>query len=252
MPHWRTFWNFTHQTLAIWEESNHDLFQIIPNRGKQQTVTLLLESICTIPFQARASDVKMPKLRQYSSNHAIQCFGHVRLHHLGDMRSGGQESRLAFSGSSRYLFEYYQSWDIPATHADYPRNWSSESCPIQIWLARLSLWQDVDPVYPTTNCLCLSCCRINDPPSQRGTQVDNWGVPEMGDVLGGTGFIWKYPCSIMFRRYASTLQFHYDCQARNKVQREAFAKHMLIGMIRFWSCPVPVWDIDLSIISFTG
>jgi len=64
----RTFRNFTHRAWAIWDLSNHDLFHIIPDPGSQKWVTLSLESICTIPLQAMASDVKIPKLRQYSSN----------------------------------------------------------------------------------------------------------------------------------------------------------------------------------------
>jgi len=38
---------------------------------------LLLESFCTILFQAGASDVKMPRLRQHSSNHGMPCFVNV-------------------------------------------------------------------------------------------------------------------------------------------------------------------------------
>jgi len=73
MPHRRPFRNFTHRAWAIWDLSNHDLFQIIPDPGSQQQATLSLESISTIPFQARASDVKMPKLRQHSSNCGMPC-----------------------------------------------------------------------------------------------------------------------------------------------------------------------------------
>ena len=49
------------------------MFQIITDPGSQQRVTLSLESISTIPFQAGASDVKMPKLRQHSSNRGMPC-----------------------------------------------------------------------------------------------------------------------------------------------------------------------------------
>jgi hypothetical protein len=38
---------------------------------------LLLESICRNPFQARASNVQIPKLRQHSSNHIMPCFTSV-------------------------------------------------------------------------------------------------------------------------------------------------------------------------------
>ena len=57
--------------------SNHDLFRIIPDPGSQQRVTLSPESICTIPFQAGANDVKMPKLRQHSSNRGLPYFVNV-------------------------------------------------------------------------------------------------------------------------------------------------------------------------------
>jgi len=74
MPHRRTFRNCAHWTWAIWDLSNHDLFLTIFDPGSQQWVTLSLESIITIPFQARASDVKMPKLRQHSSNLGMPYF----------------------------------------------------------------------------------------------------------------------------------------------------------------------------------
>ena len=74
MPHRCTFGNFTHRACAIGDLSNHDLSWIIPDPGSQQRVTLLLKSICTIPVQARASNVKMPELRQHSFNHGIPGF----------------------------------------------------------------------------------------------------------------------------------------------------------------------------------
>jgi len=40
-------------------------------------LTFSLESICTIPFQAGASDVKMPQLRQDSSNCGMLCIVNV-------------------------------------------------------------------------------------------------------------------------------------------------------------------------------
>jgi len=77
IPHHCTFRNFTHWAWAIWDMSDHDLFRIIPDPGSQQRVTLSLEYICTIPFQARPSDVDMPKLRQHSSNRVMPCFVNV-------------------------------------------------------------------------------------------------------------------------------------------------------------------------------
>ena len=36
-----------------------------------------LESLCTIPFQARASNVKMPKLKQHSLNYGMIGFVNI-------------------------------------------------------------------------------------------------------------------------------------------------------------------------------
>jgi len=82
MPHRRTFRNFTHLVLAIWDLSNHILFWIIPNPVSQKRMTLSLESFNTIPFQAGASYVNIPEWRQHSSNRAmpwlISTFGTFR------------------------------------------------------------------------------------------------------------------------------------------------------------------------------
>jgi len=77
MPHRRTCRNFAQRAWAIWDLSNHDLFLIISDPGSQQRVTLLQTSISTIPFQTGASDVKMPKLRQHSSNRGMRCWVYV-------------------------------------------------------------------------------------------------------------------------------------------------------------------------------
>jgi len=53
--------------------SNHGLFRIIPDPGSQKRITLSLESISTIPFQARARDVKIPEWRQHRSNRRMAC-----------------------------------------------------------------------------------------------------------------------------------------------------------------------------------
>jgi len=107
-------------------------------------------------------------------------------------------------------------------------------------------------VSPTTNCRCSSSCRFDDPQSQRGAPVQNQSPPEIGDVPKGTGYIWKYRCSIMFRRYVNDVQSNYHRQAWNRVQRGAFAGHLLIGIIWSWSCPVHAWDADLSRFLFAG
>jgi len=53
--------------------SNHDLFRMIPDPGSQKRITLSLESISMIPFQARASDVKIPEWGQHCSNRGVPC-----------------------------------------------------------------------------------------------------------------------------------------------------------------------------------
>jgi hypothetical protein len=91
MPHWRTFRNFTHWAWAIWDLSNHDLFRIIPNPDSQKRTTLSLESISTVPFQARVSDVKILEWGQHCSNGGMSClistFGTFR-------RTGDQPNKI--------------------------------------------------------------------------------------------------------------------------------------------------------------
>jgi len=77
MPHRRPIRDFAHHAWAIWELCNHDVFWIIPNPVSLQRVILSRESIWTIPFQTRASDVKIRKLRQHSSNRGMPCFVNV-------------------------------------------------------------------------------------------------------------------------------------------------------------------------------
>jgi len=73
MPNWHPFSNFTHWAWAIRDLGNHDLFRIIPDPGSQKRITLFLESISTIPFQARTSYVQIPEWGQHSSNGRTQC-----------------------------------------------------------------------------------------------------------------------------------------------------------------------------------
>jgi len=47
---------------------------MISDQCGEQWVTLSLEIICTIPFQAGASDVKMSKFSKHSSNRGMPCF----------------------------------------------------------------------------------------------------------------------------------------------------------------------------------
>jgi len=158
------------------------------------------------------------------------------------MRDGISLTRSCalFSVSGGYLFQYYKSWVTAAKPAKRRKNWSSEFCQMHKWLAQMSLQQEVEPVYPTTNRLCSTRSTFDDPLSQRGALVHNPGVSEMGDVLGGTENIWKYRCCIIFWRYWSQLQSNHYHRAQNRVPRRVFTEHQLIGMIRFWS-----WSIHL-------
>jgi len=154
--------------------------------------------------------------------------------------------------SARYVFEYWQLWDTVARQVERPKNRSSELCRMHKWLAQTSPWQEAELAYPTTNHPFSSCCIFGNCPSLQGTQVQNRGVPEMGDGPTRLVYIRKYPYSIMCQRYVNNLQSNYHCQAWNPVERGAFAGHLLKGMIRFWSCPVHASDVDLFTFSFGG
>ena len=173
-------------------------------------------------------------------------------HLSGDRWSARHESRRAFEVYGGYLFEYYQLWDIEPRHGDHRKNWSSESCWMHKWSAQLSLQQEVHLTYPTTNHQCSSRWIFSHFPSLWGAPVQNQGSPEMGDVPKGIVYIWKHFCSILFQRYVNTLQSNYHHQAGNWVERGTFARHLLIGMNQFWSCPVPASDVDPSKFSFAG
>ena len=49
------------------------MFWIIHDPGSQKRITLSLESISTIPFQASATDVKIPEWGQYCSHCKMAC-----------------------------------------------------------------------------------------------------------------------------------------------------------------------------------
>jgi len=53
--------------------SNRDLFRIIPDPGRHTRITLSVESISTIPFQARTRYVKIPKWELHCSKHRMPC-----------------------------------------------------------------------------------------------------------------------------------------------------------------------------------
>jgi len=73
MPHQRTVGNFTHLAWAIWDLTNHEWFWIIRDPGSQKRLRFSLESLSTIPFQARASDVEILGWGQHCSNRRMQC-----------------------------------------------------------------------------------------------------------------------------------------------------------------------------------
>jgi len=180
--------------------------------------------------------------------HASSMFWHLS----GVMGSVRRESKRAFLVSSGYLFEHYQSWDTVARSADRPKNWFRELCQMHISLTKSSLWKEFDAVYPSTSRPGSSRCRFDDPQNQQGAPVQNRGVPEMGDVQGGTEYMWKYPCSIKFQRYVTNLQTKDHRRAWHQVQRGVFSGHLLIGMIQSCGCTVHSWDVDLSRFSSAG
>jgi hypothetical protein len=120
------------------------------------------------------------------------------------------------------------------------------------WLVQSSLLQAADLVYPTTSHRCSSRCIFSDFPSLRGAPVQNRASPDMGDGPTGTEYIWKYLSGIMFWWCGNDLQSNYHHRAQNRFQSAAFAEHLLIGMIGFWSCPVHTSDADWSTFSFVG
>jgi len=73
MSHRRTFTNFTYRAWTIWDYSNHDLFGIIPNPGCQTKITVSLESVGRMRFQAGTSYVKIREWGQHGSNRRMPC-----------------------------------------------------------------------------------------------------------------------------------------------------------------------------------
>jgi hypothetical protein len=94
------------------------------------------------------------------------------------------------------------------------------------------------------SCICyhqspnLSRYGLGEPHSQWGAPVHNRTLLEMGHVPEGMAFSLKYPRRLIFWRYVSHLQSNNHCQAQSQVQKRAFARHLLIGMNPFCSCPV--------------
>jgi len=177
-----------------------------------------------------------------------QYFGHLS----EGMGSAQHGSQCAFEVYGGYCFKYYWSLDTAGGHAGRLNNWASGSCWMHKWLAQSSLQQEADLAYPTTTPLCSSSCIFCDLPSMQGAPVENWGAPEPGDVPKGTAYIWKYQCSIMYQWCANDVQSNLYCQARYRVERGGFVQHLLIEMIRCWSCPVHTSVVDLSTFLFAG
>jgi hypothetical protein len=59
--------------FLLMDLSIHDLFRIIPDPGGEKRMTLSPDSISTVPFQLRASDVKIPEWEQHCSNCGMPC-----------------------------------------------------------------------------------------------------------------------------------------------------------------------------------
>jgi hypothetical protein len=89
MPHRQTFRTITHWAWAIWISNNHDLFLINPDPGSQKRITLSLESISKIHFQAGTSDVEIPQWGQHGSNCRMPC--HVSI--VGTVRGTGDQPK---------------------------------------------------------------------------------------------------------------------------------------------------------------
>jgi len=84
---------------------------MIPDLGNQHRVPSCLESICTTPFQARASDVKLPKLRQQSSNCGMPCFVNVFGNFRGTWDQSDENQGMLFM-SRAHMFSNINHCDI--------------------------------------------------------------------------------------------------------------------------------------------
>jgi len=71
--HRHTFRNFTHPVWSICDLSDHELFWIIRNPGRQKRITLSVDSISTIPWKASTSYVKIWERGQHYSNLWMPC-----------------------------------------------------------------------------------------------------------------------------------------------------------------------------------
>jgi hypothetical protein len=251
MPHQRTFRNSTHQAWAIWYSGNHNLFWIIPDPVCQKRITFYLESICTIPFQAGTSDVKIPEWGQHCATSGMPCFVRI-LAPVGVHGISATTIHALVLGICWICFRM-----LPIVR------YSGHAC----WLpGTLDNWVLSDAqltgtiVAPAGSWCCQSHHQspvfisryICELPRLPGALVHNPGAPAMGHAPKRTEYICKYPNSIMCQRYVNYLQSNYHHWAQNRFQRRAFTKHLQIEMIWFWSYPVHASDADSSTFLFVG
>jgi len=252
MPNRRTSRNFTNKAWATRDLNNHDWFRIIPDPGSQMRVKLSLESICTIAFQARASDVKTSQLGQHSSNRGRPCLVNVFGSFWGTCDQPDKKLE-ALSWCTADTFSNITNCDIQLPGILMAQKIGQVSligCTYD-WHDRRSASNFIFGIPPQITSVHLTV----DSTILRVSEAHRFkigGPPEMGDVTKGTAYIWKYPCRIMFQRYVSDHQSNYHCQAANQVQRTAFVGHLPIGIIPFWSCPGHTWDVYLSRFLFAG
>jgi len=115
------------------------------------------------------------------------------------------------------------------------------------WWVELSLCQDIDPGDCTTNHWGFSPWKFIKYSIQGGVSSNNACLLEMGDMLDGAAYIWKYLWSTMSWRYVNDLQSHFHCYGWYSPQRRTFPTHLVIGMIPVWICPVEVSDVNISL-----
>jgi len=111
MPHRHTFRTFTHPAWAIWALGNHDVFLILPDPGRQNRITLSLESISTIPSQAGTSYVNNLEWGQHCSNRGMPC--HLLI--LGTFRGAWNQPNKNAGMLFRCtvdIFSKFTNWEI--------------------------------------------------------------------------------------------------------------------------------------------
>ena len=158
---------------------------MIPDPGSHQRVTLSLESIYPIRFQSRASDVKIPKLRQLSANCRMPCFVNI----FGTCRGIWNESDQNPDALFRSLVDIFSNMtnrDIQWPGMLIARNIDHVSCIgcTYDWNNRRSGMKLILFIPPPVTGIYFAV--DSTMLSQQDAPVQNRGVPEMGDVLVGT------------------------------------------------------------------